>query len=67
MVQVVNKTWADGRLRFLQIRRGGRVVFGLIYDADDAVMMRLVSDMVPLIARAFGLSDGELYAAIRRL
>jgi len=33
--RVTLKPWADKRLWFVQARRGGRVIWGIVYDADD--------------------------------
>jgi len=50
--RVILRPWADRRLWFVQARRGGRVVWGVVYDAADAHSVALARRAVATLRSA---------------
>jgi len=50
--RVILRPWADRRLWFVQARRNGRVVWGVVYDAADPESVVLVRRAVATLRAA---------------
>jgi len=55
--------WADRRLWFIQARRGRRVIWGIVYDADDPDSVSLARRAVATL-RAAGADCSALPASL---
>jgi hypothetical protein len=61
--RVTLKPWADRRLWFVQARCGGRVVWGVVYDADDPDSVSLARRAIATL-RAAGADCSALPAVL---